>query len=94
MFDIKISSLHQSFELCKFVRVRVNSEKVLFAQEMEESGYYEVPDEAMRQIIRKDLKEDPKKLERQIELFKEWLRCEPYLPKDVGKHISRTSIHM
>lgn len=52
---------------------------------MDPRTIFELPDEATQERMRKDLGEDPKRLERQIELFIEWLRCDPYLPSDVGK---------
>ncbi|GJQ79817.1 hypothetical protein Trydic_g23282 [Trypoxylus dichotomus] len=45
------------------------------------------PDEVTLKMMRKDLNEDPKRLERQMELFKEWLRCEPHLPEHVDDHL-------
>lgn len=46
---------------------------------------FQPPDEETFKKMLLDLGEDPQRLEKQIELFKEWLRCENYLPDNVGK---------
>lgn len=46
-----------------------------------------LPDEKIRREICKSLGEDTARTEKQVEAFKEWLKCEPHLPKDVGKII-------
>lgn len=49
------------------------------------SDLMQPPDEKTFKKMLQDLGEDPQRLEKQIELFKEWLKCEHYLPTNVGK---------
>lgn len=49
------------------------------------SDVFQPPDEETLVKMVLDLNEDPERLKKQIELFKEWLKCESYLPKNVGK---------
>lgn len=49
------------------------------------SDFFQPPDQETARKMLLDLNEDPQRLKKQIELFKEWLKCESYLPKNVGK---------
>lgn len=47
------------------------------------------PNESQLAAIRKQLGEDQDRVEHNLELFKEWVDCQPHLPKNYGKFSSK-----
>lgn len=45
------------------------------------------PNDSQLAAIRKQLGEDQDRMEHNLELFKEWVDCQPHLPKNYGRFL-------